>query len=394
MQLELDPNEEGFRAEIRAFLAERLPLDMAARNLRCFHTTEDDRRTWTGILAEKGWAGPAWPKAHGGPGWTNRQVMIFEEECYLAGAPLVDQGGFKLLAPVVWTFGAEDQKARFLEPTRRGEMMWGQGFSEPNAGSDLAALSTRAVRDGDDYVITGHKIWTSDAQYADQIFALVKTDPSAKQRGISFIIFAADAPGVTIRPIEDIGAGHVLNEIFLDEVRTPTCNLIGEENKGWTYAKFLLDHERAFAAEVPRNKMSFERLIKLARLERAGATPLIEAPEFALRLAQLETDLAALEFLTLRALSQKDTGTPLPVGSILKIRGSELAQRITEMQVEALGEYGVIVYPEGAAMGEHPPGPEHAPGVLSDFLYRRSVTIYGGSNEIQRTIIAKSFLGL
>lgn len=393
MELQLDPEEMAFRNEVRAFLSEKLPPDMAERNKRGFHFNIEDRRFWTKILAEKGWSGPSWPVDLGGPGWDDKRVMIFEEECMLAGAPITDQSGFKLVGPVIYTFGTEEQKKFFLEGTRIGEIFWGQGFSEPNAGSDLASLTTRAVRDGDDYIINGHKIWTSDCQYANYIFALVKTDPEAKQRGISFVIFDAHAPGVTIRPIIDIGEGHSLNEVFLDDVRMPASGLIGEENKGWDYAKFLLDNERAFSAEIPRNKLGLNKLKAIASTERSMGGRLIDDPLFSSRIAQLEADLYALEFLTLRALDQKSGGTELPVGSMLKIRGTELQQKIGELQVEALGEYGAVVYPSDQE-NALPPGPDYAPGVLADFMYRRATTIYGGANEIQRTIIAKSFLGL
>ena len=303
-----------------------------------------------------------------------------------------------MIGPVIYTFGNADQKERFLTPYLRGEISWGQGFSEPNAGSDLASLTTSAVRDGDDYVVNGRKIWTTGGQFAHWLFCLVKTDPTQKQRGISMLLIDAKAPGVTIRPIIDIGEGHSLNEIFFDDVRTSVDNLIGEEGKGWTYAKFLLENERAFSAEVPRNKRNLGLLKRMARDRRRKGRPLIDDPAFAARIMQLESDLDALEWMTLRALTAKAGGdTSLPVGSILKIRGTELQQKIGEMQVEALGDYGAYVYPEpDFETGEtnFPPGPEYAPGVTADFMYRRAVTIYGGSNEIQRTIIAKQFLDL
>lgn len=393
MDLQLDPAYDAFRQEVRVFLAEKLPADMAARSRRGFHGSQEDRRVWTKILAEKGWAGPAWPTSEGGPGWDPMRVMIFEEECLMAGAPEVDEAGFRLVGPVIYTFGTEEQKRRFLDPTRTADLFWGQGFSEPNAGSDLASLSTRAVREGDEYIVNGHKIWTSNVQFAQKIFLLVKTDPEARQRGISFLILDADAPGVTIRPIIDIGEGHSLNEVFLDDVRTSVDNLIGEENKGWSYAKFLLDNERAFSAEIPRNKTYLQRLKDIARAAPSGSGTLIQDPLFASRIAQLEADLYALEYLTLRALTQKAGGTDLPVGSMLKIRGSELMQRIGELQIEALGDYGSIAYPEEPG-NDNLPGPDNAPGALADFFYRRATTIYGGANEIQRTIIARSFLGL
>jgi acyl-CoA dehydrogenase len=393
MDLVLDPAYAAFRAQVREFLARELPPDMAARNRRGFHGTQEDRKAWTKILARRGWAGPAWPVAHGGPGWDSLRVMIFEEECLLAGTPEVDVGGFRLVGPVIYTFGTEEQKRRFLEPTRTGDLFWAQGFSEPNAGSDLASLTTRAIRDEEGFVVTGQKTWTSNAQYADFIFTLVKTTPEARQRGISFLLIDAHAPGVTVRPIIDIGEGHSLNAVFFDEVRVPAQNLIGEENKGWSYTKLLLDNERAFSAEVPRNKANLRRLKRLAATAGKHGRRLIDDPLFACRIVQLEVDLQALEYLTLRALTQKAAGIDLPVGSMLKIRGSELMQKIGELQIEALGDHGAIVYPHEPG-GADLPGPQDAPGVLADFLYRRATTVYGGSNEIQRGIIAKTFLGL
>lgn len=393
MDLTLEPRYSAFREEVRSWIADNLPADMAERGLRRFHFRQEDRQSWTRMLAAKGWSASTWPVSEGGPGWDALQVMIFEEECLAAGAPELEEAGFRLACPVIYTFGTEEQKRRFLEPTRAGEMFWGQGFSERGAGSDLAALSTRAVRDGNEYVINGHKLWTSNAQYADQLFLLAKTDPAAKQRGISFLIVDARAKGVTIRPIIDIGEGHGVNEVFLDDVRTPVENLIGEENKGWSYAKFLLDNERAFSAEIPRNKAYLSRLKRIAHEMPSGAGRLIDDPSFAMRIAEVEADLAALEFLTLRALAQKEGGTELPVGSLLKVGGSELMQKIGALQIEALGDYGGIAYspdPEGLSL----PGPPSAAGALADFFYRRAVTIYGGANEIQRSIIARSFLGL
>ncbi len=397
MNLEFDPSDEAFRQEVRAFLKEKLPPDMAERNSRGYHQTGRDRQRWTQILAEKGWSAQNWPVEYGGTGFSHIQQLIYEEEAYYAGAPFVDIMGFKLVGPVIYTFGTEEQKRRFLGPIRRGEISWGQGFSEPNAGSDLASLTTRADRDGDHYVINGRKIWTSEAQYSDYIFALVKTDPPAKQRGISFMVFDSRAPGVTIRPIIDIGEGHSLNEVIIENVRTPVENLIGEPNKGWTYAKFLLENERAFNGEVPRNKFYLQRLKKLASLERDGQRPLIEEPIFASRIAQVEAELHALEWMTLRTLAAKEGGAGLPYGSILKVRGTELQQKMTELQVEALGDVGAIVYTNPHLLKDnkpYPPGPDYAWGILADFFYRRATTIYGGSNEVQKNILAKTFLGL
>jgi acyl-CoA dehydrogenase len=398
MDFEFDPADARFREEVRSFLRAALPSDIAERNRRNYHINRADTRAWTAILYKKGWSAPSWPIEFGGTGWTLMQQFIFEQESFASGAPLLETGGSKMIGPVIYTFGKNSQREQFLDPYLRGEISWGQGFSEPNAGSDLASLTTQAIRDGNDYVINGRKIWMTGGHFAHWLFCLVKTDPTQKQRGISMLLINAKAPGVTIRPIIDIGEGHSLNEVFLDDVRTPIENLVGEEGKGWTCAKFLLENERAFSAEVPRNKRNLATLKEIARDRKRNGRALIDDPAFAARLMQLESDLDALEWMTLRALTTKASGDmSLPVGSILKIRGTELQQKIGEMHIEALGDYGAYIYPEPdfkTGKTEFPPGPEYAPGLLADFLYRRAVTIYGGTNEIQRTIIAKQFLEL
>lgn len=397
MDFHLDPADETFRKEVRQFLREKLPADMVERNQRGYHFQREDMRQWTKILYDKGWSGANWPKAWGGTGWCHMHQFIFEEECALAGAPPIDTAGLRMFGPVIMTFGNDDVKQRYGKPILTGDLFWSQGFSEPNAGSDLGSLSTRAVRDGDDYVINGRKIWTSYAHTTEVICVLAKTDMQAK-RSFSMIVVDADAPGVTIRPIIDIGEGYSLNETIFEDVRVPIANLIGEEGQGWNYAKFLLDNERASSAEVPLNKSNLMKLRKIAQRKRQDGSRLLDAPGFAARLAQLEVDFQALELLTLRALTEKDSGTRLPVGSLLKVRGSELIQKIGEMQVEALGDYAAYAYPDPHESADGyatwPPGPDYAPGVVSDFMYRRATTIYGGANEVQRTIIARSFLEL
>lgn len=399
MNFDIDAADVAFREEVRAFLAANLPADIAARTKRGFHFVREDMRVWTRILNRNGWSGPNWPREWGGTGWSAVRQFIFEEESFMAGAPGVDTAGFKMIGPVIMTFGSEEMKREFGPRILNGDVFWGQGFSEPNAGSDLGSLSTRAVREGDDYVINGRKTWTSYVESAEMIFVLVKTDPEARQRGISMLLVDQNAPGVTIRPILDIGEAHSLNEVFFDDVRTPAHYLVGEEGKGWSYAKHLLDLERAFSAEWPRNKRNLERLRAIAGQERANGQRLIDTAGFAARLAQLDVDLAALEWLSMRALHERKGGaSALPVGSLLKVRGSELLQKIGAMQVEALGDHGAYFYadphgaPDEAALW--PPGPAYAPGVVTDFMYRRATTIYGGANEIQRTIIARSFLEL
>lgn len=394
MDIELDATDEAFREEVRGFVRANLPPDLKAKASRNFHLSGYETSRWGAILNTRGWAAPSWPVEHGGPGWTMMQQYIFDQVLFEEGAPVVDAGGGKMIGPIINTFGTPEQIARFNGPWLRGELRWGQGFSEPNAGSDLASLTTVAVRDGSDYVINGRKIWTSGVQYADWIFFLVKTRPDLKQRGISLILAPTNTPGITIRPIIDIGEGHSLNEVFLDDVRTSVENLIGEENKGWTYAKWLLENERAFSAEVPRNWRYLETLRRLARERKRAGQPLIADPAFSARIEQLQSDLYSLEWMTLRALTAKAGGDlSLPLGSILKIRGSELLQKITEMQIEALGDQGAYVHAPDDKPGAVP-GPAYAPGLLSDFMYRRATTIYGGANEIQRTIIARQFLSL
>jgi alkylation response protein AidB-like acyl-CoA dehydrogenase len=388
MNFEPDTEAEHFRSEVRAFLREQLPPELAARTLRGYHARKDDMLAWTRILHARGWSAPHWPREHGGPGWTPLQRHLFEEECALAGAPPTCTSALMLVAPVIYTFGNAAQIARHLPPILRGDTWWGQGFSEPNAGSDLASLKTRAVRDGDHYIVNGQKTWTTEGHYADWLFCLVRTDPEAKpQRGISFLLVDARSPGVTLRPIISIDGAHSLNEVFFDDVRVPVANRVGDEGQGWSCAKFLLDNERAFSAEVPRNKRMLARL-------RALTASLPPDDGVKRRMAEIEAELAALDMLTLRALAEQgsERATAWPAGSILHVLGSELQQKTGALLVQVLAERGVIDYPEDAAPGELP-GPEAAPGITADFLYRRAVTIYGGSNEIQRNLIARHWLG-
>jgi alkylation response protein AidB-like acyl-CoA dehydrogenase len=394
MNFERDPAIAAFRDEVRAFLREHLPTDMAARTLRGYHARKPDMVAWTQTLHAHGWSAPHWPVEHGGPGWSAQQRHVFEEECALAGAPPTCTSAFSLVAPVIYTHGNAAQQRQHLPPILRGDTFWGQGFSEPNAGSDLASLRTRAEREGDDYIVNGQKTWTTEGHYADWLFCLVRTDPQARpQRGISFLLVDAKSPRITIRPIISIDDAHSLNEVFFDNVRVPVANRIGEEGQGWSFGKLLLDNERAFSAEVPRNKRMLARLKAIAT-----AQGLIGDPVFAGRIAEVEVELAALEWLTLRALSEHGSAAAAawPAGSVLHVLGSELQQKIGALLVEALGERGVMAYPElhePSAPSDYPPGPSHAPGVTADFLYRRAVTIYGGSNEIQRNLIARHLLG-
>jgi len=393
MNFEPDPAIAAFRVEVRTFLREQLPPEMARRTLRGYHASKADMVAWTRILYARGWSAPHWPVEHGGPGWTPLQRHLFEEECALAGAPPTCTSAFSLVAPVIYTYGSEAQKQQHLPPILRGDAFWGQGFSEPNAGSDLASLKTRAERDGDHYIVNGQKTWTTEGHHADWLFCLVRTSATEKpQRGISFLLVDARTPGITIRPIISIDDAHSLNEVFFDNVRVPIANRVGEEGQGWSFGKLLLDNERAFSAEVPRNRRMVARLKRIAAATGRDADPL-----FTHRVAELEAELQALEWLTLRALSEHGTpaATQWPAGSVLHVLGSELQQKTGALLVETLGEHGVIAYPEFPGEGPpaaYPPGPDFAPGVTADFLYRRAVTIYGGSNEIQRNLIARHLL--
>lgn len=397
MNLSPDPADKAFRDEVRAFIRDNLPADIAERSGRGFHLLRDDMKAWQRILADKGWSVPHWPERYGGPGWTPMQQHIFNEECMRANAPLLHVFGPSLVGPVIYTFGSDEQKARYLPKIVDGSEFWCQGFSETGAGSDLAAVRTRAVRDCDHWVVNGQKIWTTDAHKADQCFLLARTSAAEKpQMGISFLLIDMKTPGITVRPIITIDGAHSVNEVFFDDVHVPAANLVGDEGKGWSYAKFLLANERTDSAQVPRSLRDLARIKRIASEPRPGDRPLIEDPVFCLRLAEAEAELMALEFSVLRVLSEKrETGEPSPVTSTLKIKGSELQQRLSELMVAALGAHGTVYYPD-AGHGETPidVGPSDAQGVVSRHLYNRSVSIYAGSNEIQRGIISKRILGL
>jgi alkylation response protein AidB-like acyl-CoA dehydrogenase len=390
--------DEAFRAEVRAFIAAHIPPDVAQRNQRGYHPTKDDVVLWTRALHARGWSVPNWPVEYGGPGWSVRQRHIFEEESFRMGAPEISPQGHTLVGPVIYAFASPEMKDRFLPKIRSGEHTWAQGFSEPNAGSDLASLRTRALRDGDHYVVNGQKIWTSEAHCAEWLFLLVRTNTEGKpQAGISFLLVDLKTPGITVRPIIAIDEAHTLNEVFLEDVRVPVENLVGQENMGWTYAKHLLEAERSFSANVPRCKVGLERLKSIAATVKLRGKPLIGDPAFAARIAQLEIDFLAHETTVWRVVVEEENGrsSAVPTSSILKVRGGELLQQVEQLMVEALGDHAIPVYPEHDYLGEMPndaPGPDFAPGVVSEFMYRRAITIYGGSNEVQRNIIAGMLL--
>ncbi|MDR6534094.1 alkylation response protein AidB-like acyl-CoA dehydrogenase [Caulobacter rhizosphaerae] len=402
MNFDLDPADAAFQAEMRAFIRQALPADIARRGRQGFHATHDDVQAWMRILNARGLAAVHWPRQHGGTDWSPLRRHLFQVELRAAGAPVPDQAALELVGPVIYTFGDEVQKARYLPAILNADTFWCQGFSEPNSGSDLASLKTSAVRDGDHYVVNGQKTWTSEAHKADMMFALVRTDGEARpQAGISFLLIDMKSPGVSVRPIYTINEGLSVNEVFLDNVRVPVENLVGDENRGWGYAKFLLTNERTMSAETPHTAFDLDQVKQIAAVERRGGRPLIEDPLFAARLARFEIELRALETAVLRVLHM-DEGDPAlnATASVLKLRGSELRQRIADLAVEALGDHGLAVFPdvEGQdnmdVLAPVPPAPDYAAGWLSRAMFRRATTIYGGANEIQRTIIAKSVLGL
>jgi alkylation response protein AidB-like acyl-CoA dehydrogenase len=402
MDLPLDPADDQFRAEMRALIRRLLPEDIARRARRGFHATHDDIQRWMRILNAEGLSAVHWPAEQGGTDWSPLRKHLFQIELRAAGAPVPDQAALELVGPVLYTFGSDAQRAEYLPAILNADTFWCQGFSEPGAGSDLASLRTSAVRDGNHYLVNGQKTWTSEAHKADMMFALVRTDGDARpQAGISFLLIDMKSPGVTVRPIYTIDEGNSVNEVFFDDVRVPAANLVGEENRGWGYAKFLLTNERTMSAETPHTAFDLSELKTIATNTVRGGRRVIDDPLFAARLARLEIDLLALEMTVLRVLSMTDDDPALGASaSVLKLRGSELRQRVADLGVEALGDHGLAKFPdlEGQDRTDRPaPAPpvqDHAAGWLSRALFRRATTIYGGANEIQRTIVAKTVLGL
>ncbi|HRP98415.1 MAG TPA: acyl-CoA dehydrogenase family protein [Rhodocyclaceae bacterium] len=399
MDLNFTADEIAFRDEVNAFLTEHLPAAVRHKVLNGQHLERDDYLCWQKALHARGWGGPSWPKAHGGTGWNAVQQYLFDEACALAGAPRLVPFGLKMVAPVIMAFGNSAQQERFLPKILSGDEWWCQGSSEPGSGSDLASVKTRALRDGEHYVVNGQKTWTTQGQYADWIFCLVRTDPDAKpQRGISFLLIDMKSHGITVRPIITMDGTHEVNEVFFEDVRVPVENLVGEENKGWTYAKFLLGHERTNIAGIGIAKRELARLKRIACAERRNGRPLLDDPLFAARVSQLEIELMALEITNLRVLSGEAEGrAPGPEASILKIRGSEIQQGIVELMTEAVGLYALPdVRAAIAAAGYQGDlaGPAYATTPTVQYLNLRKLSIYGGSNEIQRNIIAQMILGL
>ncbi len=401
MDMEFSAEDLAFQQEVRSFIAENYPASLRAKQDAGEELTRDEYLSWHKVLARKGWSAASWPTEHGGTGWTATQSFIWSEESAAADCLSLLPFGLSMVAPVIYTFGTPEQKAKFLPGILAGEVWWCQGYSEPGAGSDLASLRTTAVRDGDHYIVNGQKTWTTLAQHADWGFFLVRTDKDVKaQEGISFLLIDMKSPGVTVRPIITLGGEHEVNEVWLEDVRVPVSNLVYEENKGWTCAKFLLAHERTSIAGVAASKRSIAKIKKLARAEMDDDKPLLANPFFKRKIAELEMDLTALEFTELRAMAGENAGKgPGPKSSLLKIKGSEIQQRLTELTLEAVGHYGAPYLRDFGANSlggdnEHPIGPDYANGAAPKYFNTRKTTIYGGSNEIQRNIIAKMVLGI
>jgi alkylation response protein AidB-like acyl-CoA dehydrogenase len=396
MDLDYTEEDRAFREQVRTFLDEHLPADLQHKVRSHLRLSRDDIVRWHKVLHRQGWVAPGWPAEYGGPGWTPVQRHVFDEECARAGTPPVMPFGVNMVAPVIMAFGSQAQKDYYLPRILSCEDWWCQGYSEPGAGSDLASLKTTAVRDGDHYIVNGQKTWTTLAQHADMIFCLVRTDPSVrKQEGISFLLIDMRTPGVTVRPIIMLDEDHEVNEVFFDNVRVPVANLVGQENKGWTYAKYLLGHERTGIAAVGRSKRELAFLKRLARREQKNGRRLIEDPLFAAKLGALEIELMALEMTVLRVLAKADKA-PGPEVSVLKVRGTDIQQMLTELMVEAAGPMALPfdpAYLEGER--EHSIGGDDAAAPLAPYYFNyRKTSIYGGSNEIQRNIIAQMILGL
>jgi pimeloyl-CoA dehydrogenase large subunit len=397
MDLRFTDEELAFRDEVRAFFRTALPDSIRRKMIDGHHPSKEDLVTWSRILNAKGWAVPHWPVEWGGTGWSPVQQYIFRDELQQAPAPEPLAFGVNMVGPVIYTFGNEDQKRRFLPRIANLDDWWCQGFSEPGAGSDLASLKTTAKRDGDHYIVNGQKTWTTLAQHADWIFCLARTDSAVKkQEGISFLLIDMKTPGITVRPIQTIDGGHEVNEVFFDDVRVPVENLVGQENKGWDYAKFLLGNERVGIARIGISKARLKRVRELASLERIGDVPLIEIPRFREKLAAVEVELKALEMTQLRVVaaeSRREKGKPDPASSILKIKGSEIQQATTELLMEVVGPFAMPYHPEEEGRNEPLDGPDWASTAAPTYFNWRKISIYGGSNEIQKNIIAKAILG-
>jgi alkylation response protein AidB-like acyl-CoA dehydrogenase len=392
MDLAFTPEEQAFREEVRTWVHAHLPITLSHKVHNALRLTREDMQAWAKILGAKGWLGYGWPTEFGGPGWNAVQKHLFEEECALAGAPRVVPFGPVMVAPVIMAFGTPEQHQRFLPGIASGDVWWSQGYSEPGSGSDLASLKTKAERVGDKYIVNGQKTWTTLGQFGEWIFCLVRTSNEGKpQTGISFLLIDMKSPGVTVRPIVLLDGTAEVNEVFFDNVEVPANNLIGEENKGWNYAKYLLAHERTNIADVNRAKRELERLKRIAKAE-----GLWEDVRFRDEIAKLEVDVIALEMMVLRVLADEKSGKQsMDIASLLKIRGSELQQRYSELMMLAAGPFALPLIREAMEAGWQGDsvGQAHCAPLASTYFNMRKTTIYGGSNEVQRNIVSQFVLG-
>jgi alkylation response protein AidB-like acyl-CoA dehydrogenase len=402
MDLAMRPEDVAFRDEVRAFLNDNLTEELRAhaRLTPGILADHDLRVEWLKRLHKRGWSAPSWPVEYGGPGWTVMQRFIFASECAAAGTPISSNMGLSMVGPTLMGHGRDDQKAYYLPRILSGEDWWCQGYSEPGSGSDLASLQTRAVPDGDDYVVNGTKIWTTGAHISNKMFCLVRTDPSAKpQQGISFILIDdMKAKGITVEPIITLAGDHEVNQVFFDDVRVPKKNRVGAENNGWTVAKYLLEFERGGSAHGANLRNAIDRLKKMAEAERSGdGAKLLDDPAFRRKVDETDVEVTAVEFTEHRIMSALSSGqNPGAASSIIKTRGTETNQKITELAVEAIAYYAGPHLMESRNWGSNVPpvGPGHALMVMPKYLNTRASSIYGGSNEVQRNIMAKAVLGL
>jgi alkylation response protein AidB-like acyl-CoA dehydrogenase len=397
MNIDFTESEKNFRLEVRDFFQNELPEQVKLAIDNGLRLSKEEQILYQQALATKGWAGTNWPVEHGGTGWSATQKYIFYNESAKAKAPRIVPFGLSMVAPVIYSFGNKEQQERFLPDILSSKVWWCQGYSEPNAGSDLAGIKTKAVRDGEDYIVNGVKTWTTLGHYADWIFCLVRTqDTGKKQEGISFLLIDMHTPGVTVKPIITLDGRREVNEVFFEDVRVPAHNLIGEEGKGWTYAKVLLTHERTNIAGVASSKQRLSSIYEMLETPPDGMADLRKNNVFMARVLATEVELKALEYTELRVLSSVSTGkAPGPESSILKIKGTEVQQALDELYVEMAGIYALPFLPQQYDDATvEPIGPFFAANTAPHYYNNRKVTIYGGTNEIQKNIIAKHVLGL
>jgi alkylation response protein AidB-like acyl-CoA dehydrogenase len=404
MRLSFNAEELAFQKEVRDWITANMPVEVAeeSRRSRTSHVSKERLLQWQRKLAERGWLCPNWPKEYGGPGWTSTEKFIFEMEMARADSPYLSSFSIKMVAPVLMKYGSAAQKKRFLPKIAAAEELWCQGYSEPGSGSDLASLRTRAVREGDHYVVNGQKIWTTNAHFADWIFCLVRTSNEGKrQEGISFLLIDMKSPGIRIDPIYLVDGTrtpmrHEVNQVFFTDVKVPVENLVGEENKGWTYAKYLLEFERGGQAHGPRLRKAFRHLQTLSTSQMDAGEPLSASPAWREKMAALEMEIDAVEMNELMFYSSLKTGdAPGNMASVVKMRGTEVGQKVTELAVEAVGWYGApFTELRNYDSNVVPVGGEYVDDVSPRYFNTRKTTIYGGSSEVQRNVLAKAMLGL